>query len=189
MTLPPPEIRRARRARWLMLAVPAAIYFVSYFHRVAPAVVAADLMRAFAVTAADLGTLAAIYPYVFVVMALVAGTLVDTLGSRLTLVLGGTAMGAGAVVFGLAPVFAVAVTGRLAVGLGASVVLIAFLALAAEWFRPDEFATVSGLSQTVGNLGGLVAASPLALLVEAIGWRRSFVLIGVVTCFLGLLAL
>ena len=146
-------------------------------------------MRAFTVTAAALGTLAAIYPYVFVVMALVAGSLVDTLGPRRTLALGGAAMGAGAVVFGLAPVFGVAVAGRLAVGLGASVVLIAFLALAAEWFRPDEFATVSGLSQTIGNLGGLVAASPLAVLVEVIGWRRSFVVIGALTCLLGLLAL
>ncbi|MGH7309188.1 MAG: MFS transporter [Candidatus Rokuibacteriota bacterium] len=175
--------------RWLIMAVPAAIYFVSYFHRVAPAVVAADLMRAFAVTAAAVGTLASIYPYVFAVMALVAGSLVDTLGPRRTLALGGATMGAGAVVFGLAPVFSVAMAGRLAVGLGASVVLIAFLALAAEWFRPDEFATVSGLSQTVGNLGGLVAASPLAVLVEAIGWRQSFVAIGAVTGLLGLLAL
>jgi len=189
MTRPLADVRRARRVRWLILAVPAAIYFVSYFHRVAPAVVASDLMRAFAVTAAALGTLAAIYPYVFVVMALVAGSLVDTLGPRRTLALGGAAMGAGAVVFGLAPVFGVAVAGRLAVGLGASVVLIAFLALAAEWFRADEFATVSGLSQTIGNLGGLVAASPLALLVEAIGWRRSFVVIGALTCLLGFLAL
>jgi sugar phosphate permease len=189
MTLPPPEIQNALRVRWLILAVPAAIYFVSYFHRVAPAVVAADLMRAFAVTAADLGTLAAVYPYVFVVMALVAGSLVDTVGPRLTLALGGAVMGVGAVVFGLAPVFSMAVLGRLAVALGASVVLIAFLGLAAEWFRHDEFATVSGLSQTVGNLGGLVAAFPLALLVEAIGWRRSFVFIGIATCVLGLLAL
>lgn len=186
MIPPLADVRDARRVRWLILAVPAAIYFVSYFHRIAPAVVAADLMRTFAVTAAALGTLAAIYPYVFVVMALVAGSLVDTLGPRRTLALGALAMGAGAVVFGLAPVFGVAVAGRLAVGLGASVVLIAFLALAAEWFRPDEFATVSGVSQTIGNLGGLVAASPLAVLVEAIGWRQSFIVIGVVTCLLGL---
>jgi sugar phosphate permease len=189
MTLPLADVRRARRVRWLVLAVPAAIYFVSYFHRVAPAVVAADLMQAFAVPAAALGTLAAIYPYVFVVMALVGGSLVDVFGARRTLALAGAAMGTGALVFGLAPVFGVAVVGRLAVGLGASVVLIAFLTLAAEWFRPDEFATVSGLSQTIGNLGGLVAASPLALLVEAIGWRQSFVVIGGVTCLLGLVAL
>jgi hypothetical protein len=35
-------------------------------------------MRGFAITAAALGSLAAVYPYVFVVMALVAGSLVDT---------------------------------------------------------------------------------------------------------------
>ena len=158
---------RTRRVRWLILVVPSAIYFFSYFHRVAPAVVAGDLMRAFAITAASLGTLSAVYPYVFVAMALVAGSLAETLGPRLTLALGGFAMGLGTILMGLAPVFGVAVAGRLVVGLGASVVLISFLSLAAEWFRPDEFATVSGLAQTVGNVGGLAAAAPLALLVEA----------------------
>jgi len=180
---------RLRRARWLVLAVPSLIYVFSYFHRIAPAVVAGDLMRAFEISAASLGTLAAIYPYVFVAMALVAGSLTDTLGARRTLALGAAGMGVGAIVFGLAPGFPVAVAGRLVVSLGASVILIAFLALAADWFRPDEFATVSGFTQTVGNVGGLVAASPLALLVEAIGWWQSFVVIGVVTLALGTLPL
>lgn len=175
--------------RWLILLVPSAIYFVSYFHRIAPAVVAADLMRAFSITAASLGSLAAIYPYVFVVMALVAGSLADTLGPRWTLTLGALAMGAGAVVFGLAPTFSIAYAGRLLVGLGGSVVLVSFLSLAAAWFRSHEFATISGLSQTIGNVGGLVAASPLALLVEAVGWRSSFVLIGAATLLLALAAI
>jgi sugar phosphate permease len=176
-------------ARWLVLVVPSTIYFFSYFHRVAPAVVAGDLMRAFSITASALGTLAAVYPYVFVVMALVAGSFVDTLGPRRTLALGATGMGVGAIVFGLAPVFGVAFAGRLLVGLGASVVLVAFLALAAAWFRPGEFATISGWTQTIGNVGGLVAASPLALLVEAVGWRHSFVMIGAVTLALAVVAL
>ena len=47
--------------------------------------------------------------------------------------------------------------------------------LAAEWFRPNEFATISGFSQTAGSLGAIVATAPLAMLVEAIGWRASFV--------------
>jgi len=70
------------------------------------------------------------------------------------------------------------------VSIGASVILIAFLTLAAEWFRGDEFATISGLTQTVGNIGGLAAAGPLALLVDAIGWRGSFETIGAVTVVL-----
>ncbi len=75
-------------ARLAVLVVPAAIYFFSNVHRVAPGVVATDLMKAFSITAASLGGLAAIYPYVFVVMALVGGSLVETLGARLTIASG-----------------------------------------------------------------------------------------------------
>jgi len=175
-----------RRWRWAIFLVPASIYLFSYFHRVAPAVVATDLMRAFSIGGSTLGALAAIYPYTFVVMALVAGSLVDTLGSRWTLTLGCLAMGAGSALFGVAPVFSVAVAGRLLTSLGASVILIAWLTLLAEWFRPDEFATVSGSTQGVGNVGALLASTPLALAVEALGWRQSFVLIGAITAVLAL---
>jgi sugar phosphate permease len=172
----------------MMVLVPASLYIFSWVHRVAPAVVAADLMRAFAITAAELGNLAAIYPYMFAAMALVAGSLADTLGPRWTLAGGGATMGLGAALFGLAPTFGVAFAGRLLVGLGASVMLIAWLSLAAAWFRPDEFATVSGWTQTAGNVGALLAASPLALLVEAVGWRHTFVVIGGVTLVLAAVA-
>ena len=171
-----------------MVLVPASLYVFSWLHRVAPAVVATDLMRAFSITASALGTLAAIYPYVFVAMALVAGSLADTLGPRWTIAGGGATMGLGAVLFGAAPTFEVAFAGRLLVGLGASVMLIAWLSLAAAWFRPDEFATISGWTQTVGNVGALAAAAPLALLVEIAGWRLTFVLIGGATLLLAALA-
>src|SRR5437016_10791538 len=149
-----------------MLLVPASLYVFSWVHRVAPGVVAADLMRAFSITAAALGNLAAIYPYVFAAMALVAGSLADTLGPRRTIALGGVTMGLGAALFGLAPTFGVAYAGRLLVGLGASVMLVACHSLAAAWFRSDEFATRSGCTQPAGSGRVLLAASPLALLVQ-----------------------
>jgi sugar phosphate permease len=176
-------------ARAAVLVVPPTLYLFSNFHRVAPAVVAADLMKTFSITAASLGALAATYPYVFTVMALVAGSLVETLGPRLTMAFGATAMAIGAVLFGLAPVFGVAVAGRLLVGVGASVILIAWLSLAAAWYRPQRFATISGWTQTVGNTGALMASSPLAFAVEAIGWRSTFVLVGAMTLLPALAAL
>lgn len=172
------------RARWTILLVPALLYFLSYFHRVAPAVVAGDLMAAFAVSAAALGTLSAIYPYCFAAMALPGGSLADVLGPRRTLTLGGLGMGGGAILFGVAPAFGVAFAGRLLVGLGASVMLIASLRLAAEWFRTDEFATVAGGAQSVGSLGALAGTTPLALLVDQVGWRHAFVAIGAATALL-----
>src|SRR5262249_22441424 len=180
--------RATPRAPWPGLVIPSAIFFVAHFHRIALGVIAQDLMRAFTITAATIGALAAIYPYVFVAMALVAGSLADTLGPRRTLGAGALAMGLGALVFGLAPSFAVVVLGRLVVSIGASVILIAFLTLAAERFRGEEVATISGLLQTVGSIGGLAAAGPLALLVDTIGWRGSFETIGAVTVALAVVA-
>lgn len=170
--------------RWGVLVVPALLYFLSYFHRVAPVVVAGDLMAAFAVSAATLGALSAIYPYCFAAMALPGGSLADFLGARRTLVLGGLSMSTGSVLFGLAPGFGAAFAGRLLVGLGASVILIAGLRLAAEWFRTEEFATVVGASQSVGSIGAVAGTTPLALLVEQIGWRQGFVTIGAATALL-----
>ncbi len=170
--------------RWGVLVVPALLYFLSYFHRVAPVVVAGDLMAAFAVSAATLGALSAIYPYCFAAMGLPGGSLADFLGARRTLSLGGLSMSAGSVLFGLAPGFGVAFAGRLLVGLGASVILIAGLRLASEWFGTGEFGTVSGAAQGVGSIGALAGTTPLALLVEQIGWRRGFVVIGAATALL-----
>src|SRR3989442_8901469 len=150
------------RTGWPVLVIPSAIYFVSHFHRIALGVVAQDLMRTFTITAASVGALAAIYPYVFVAMALVAGSLADTLGPRRTLGAGALAMGLGALVFGLAPSFAVVVLGRLVVSIGAAVILIAFPTLAPEWVPPRDFAATSGATQAVGHLGGVAAAGPLA---------------------------
>jgi len=177
------------RTRWTVLVVPALLYFLSYFHRVAPVVVAGDLMAAFAVSAATLGALSAIYPYCFAAMGLPGGSLADSLGPRRTLSLGGLSMSAGSVLFGLAPGFGVAFAGRLLVGLGASVILIAGLRLAAEWFGPGEFGTISGAAQGVGSIGALAGTTPLALLVEQIGWRQGFVTIGAVTALLAVACL
>lgn len=171
------------RTRGGVLVVPALLYFLSYFHRVAPVVVAGDLMAAFAVSAATLGALSAIYPYCFAAMALPGGSLADFLGPRRTLTLGGLSMSAGSVLFGLAPGFGVAFAGRLLVGLGASVILIAGLRLATEWC-PGEFGTVAGVAQSVGSVGALAGTTPLALLVEQIGWRGGFVAIGAATALL-----
>jgi predicted MFS family arabinose efflux permease len=48
------------------------------------------------------------------------------------------------------------------------------LKLLMEWFPPNRFATVSGLLYAIGTLGNIVAATPLVLLVEQLGWRLSF---------------
>ncbi|MBI3003400.1 MAG: MFS transporter [candidate division NC10 bacterium] len=180
----PEGVARYRRARWGIWAVAAAVFFVSYFHRVAPAVVAKDLMAEFRTTGAILGVLVAGYLHVYAVMQIPAGLLADVVGPRGTLLAGAVGMALGSALFAAAPNLPLAYAGRFLTGLGASVIFVCLMKVVANWFRPREFATLSGLSVTVGNLAAVVAATPLALLAAAIGWRGSFFLVAALTALL-----
>jgi sugar phosphate permease len=96
------ELAHQRRRRMLALAMVVAAYVLSFFQRFAPAGIAQDLIAAFNTTASSLGVLAATYFYVYTVMQVPTGILVDTLGPRLILLLGGLVGGIGSLLFGLA---------------------------------------------------------------------------------------
>jgi predicted MFS family arabinose efflux permease len=171
---------------WLALAVVVAAYVLSFFQRFAPAGIAQDLIVAFNTTASSLGVLAATYFYVYTVMQVPTGILVDTLGPRLILLLGGLAGGAGSLLFGLAATFEVALLGRTLIGLGVSVTFIAMLKIIAVSFDEGRFASLVGVAMLIGNLGSVLAAAPLSWLAQITGWRGVFVGLAAVSLLLGL---
>jgi predicted MFS family arabinose efflux permease len=176
-----------KRRRLLMLVVVVAAYVLSFFQRFAPAGIAQDLAAAFQTSAASLGALAATYFYVYTVMQVPTGILVDTLGPRRILFFGGVVAGGGSLLFGSAESLNAALVGRTLVGLGVSVVFIAMLKIIAVWFEERRFATVVGLSMLVGNFGSVLAGAPLSWLAQATGWRGVFVGVGVVSLVLAAL--
>jgi predicted MFS family arabinose efflux permease len=176
-----------KRRRLLMLVVVVAAYVLSFFQRFAPAGIAQDLVAAFQTSAASLGVLAATYFYVYTVMQVPTGILVDTLGPRRILFLGGVVAGGGSLLFGMAESLNAALVGRTLVGLGVSVVFIAMLKIIAVWFEERRFATVVGMSMLVGNFGSVLAGAPLSWLAQATGWRGVFVGVGAVSLVLAAL--
>ena len=88
--------------RGLAMAIVIAAYILSFFHRFAPAGIAQDLALAFQTSAASLGALAATYFYVYTLMQVPTGILVDTLGARRILVIGSLIAAAGSGLFGMA---------------------------------------------------------------------------------------
>ena len=179
---------RFERVRWTIYAVLVAAYMLAFFHRFAPAMVSAELAQAFGITAAALGSLAAMYFYIYTVMQIPAGVLADTLGSRFAVTLGNIVAGAGSVLFGLAQSFATASAGRFLVGLGVSVVFVGLMKSNTVWFSERRYGTVSGLTLLLGNLGAIAATGPLALMLMHVDWRTLFVALGIVAMGLGLLS-
>jgi len=93
----------------------------------------------------------------------------------------------GAWIFAWAERLEGAALGRVLLGAGMAANLMGSMKLFATWFSPREFATLSGLMLASGTLGNIVATTPLALLVQALGWRWSFTILGGFTAFLALL--
>ena len=64
---------RFGRARTVVFGIVLASFVLSFFHRTAPAAIAGELTRAFAINAAMLGTLAATYFYVYTLLQIPVG--------------------------------------------------------------------------------------------------------------------
>lgn len=188
MSLSPVDTRRFDRWRWSVYAILVVAYMTVYFHRMAPGVVAGDLMAAFQTSGAALGSLAAMYYYVYTAMQIPAGVLADTLGTRIGAALGCLVAGLGSVLFGLAETFELASLGRLLVGLGVSVVFVGLMRSNTQWFSERQYGLISGLTLLLGNIGSILAAGPLALVLAGTSWRSVFLGMGLLSLVIAGLA-
>lgn len=105
--------------------------------------------------------------------------MIDRLGSRLVISGCGVLTTIGGLLFSQADTLAMAMAARVFIGIGTASVLMATFTIFSHWFSKQEFGRVSGFMVAIGNLGNLSATAPLALAVAAIGWRSSFLVIGI----------
>lgn len=182
------QLHQYSRLRWTAFIVVGLAYVLSFFHRFAPAAISGELQADFQTSGAELGGLAAMYFYVYTVMQVPTGILADTLGPRRVVTIGGAIAGAGSLLFGMADTLTAASMGRLLVGLGVSVIFISLLKLNAAWFHDRHFATMTGATILLGNVGSLLAAAPLAWVLSYFSWRTVFAAVGVSSLLLAVLA-
>ncbi len=167
------HVSRVHPAAWLMWGLGAMMFCHAFFQRVAPGVMIDDLMRDFAIDAAVLGNLSAIYFWSYALMQIPAGALVDGAGSRRVLVLSAFCSALGALGFAFTGDLWLAYMARLMIGVGAGFTFVATLKLAGDWFPPGKLAQMGGMTLGVGVLGGVLGQAPLAWAVEVWGWRES----------------
>lgn len=179
--------KRMLRYRWVCYGMLLLTYIFVYFDRVAPAVVAPELMKEFGLTATSLGILSSMYFYPYAAMQIPSGILSDYLGPRFSVGTFFIIAAIGTALFGLAQSFGVIVFGRFLMGVGVAVVWIPCMRILANWFRPNEFSTLTGMMLTWGNAGAVLASAPLAFLVGLVGWRYSFFWLGAFMIILAIL--
>lgn len=163
---------------WIIWGIGASFYLYDYINQVIPGIIGPSMIQAFHVSAAALGTLSAYYFYSYAVMQIPVGLIVDHWGPHRPLVIAALFAAGGNLLLAKAGSFGEAEFLRLLVGLGAAFSYVAVLKLISNWFPASRFATMAGLTNTLGMIGAIVGSAPLADLVTQVGWRGSLVSIG-----------
>jgi MFS family permease len=166
-------------AAWLLASL---FFFFAFATRVSPSVMVDALMRDFALSAAIIGNLSAIYFYVYAALQIPIGSMLDKLGPRRVLSSGALVSALGCGLFAVADSVTLAYFARLLIGGGVASSWIGALAVIAQNFPHRRFAILAGGTQAFGMLGATMGLGPLSLVVDSHGWRTgmwSLAVIGV----------
>jgi MFS family permease len=146
---------------------------MSQLYRTTNAVLAPWLILDLRLDTEGLGLLSAAFFYTFALTQIPISIFLDRVGAKRLMIVFSFVGMAGGCLFSLAQGLGMGLAGRLLLGVGMACNMMGPLKLLTEWFPPGRFATVSGLLYAIGTLGNIVAATPLVLLVERLGWRLS----------------
>src|ERR1700754_2152 len=163
---------RSVYAEWTLIAI---AYIFAYLQRVSPQTIFDVLGRDFQISAEQIGIVASSYFYAYTVLQFPAGLLVDRFGVRRVIVASLIISSLGSFIFAVSPNIWFLCAGRILVALGDAVVFSCLIKFVAQRFRQERFGIMSGLSQISGYLGGILATTPLAVVVAIVGWRGSFI--------------
>ena len=166
------------KRRWLGWGALALVFLLVNVHRLSTAVLSNRLVADFGVTAAQLGTLHASFFIIYAVTQIPAGLLADRYGPRYVGSVGAVVLSLGAAGFALSRGYPAAFLSRALIGLGSSVIFVTILRYCANWYRTDEFGTMTGLTAGIAGLGAILATTPLAVAIESSGWRATVTTLG-----------
>jgi sugar phosphate permease len=167
------------KRRWLAWGALGVVFLLVNIHRLSTAVLSEQLTADFGITAAQLGTLHASFFIIYALTQVPTGVLADRYGPRYVGSGGAFVLSVGALGFVASNGYVAAFLSRALIGLGSSVIFVTILRFCANWYRTDEFGTMTGLTAGIAGLGAIFATTPLAVAIDRVGWRPTLTALGV----------
>ena len=169
---------------WVMFAILLAAYFFVYFHRISVAVVGQDIVDE---VGGNIGYLSSIYFWTYAAMQIPCGMLVDRFGPRKVSFVFLSIAAIGSWMTATGDTFTAVAMGKVMIAAGMAAVYIPMMKVVSIWFPPHYFPQLNGIIIAIGNVGALAATVPLQMVVNALGWRDTFMALMVVTLILAIL--
>ena len=160
---------------WLVWGIAIAAYIIAVMQRTSLGVSSVDAAERFDVSASVLSSLAVLQLVVYAALQIPVGVILDRLGPRVLITAGAILMAAGQLTLALAPSIGVAVVGRVLVGAGDALTFISVIRLLTAWFSGRILPQVSQWTGNIGQLGQVLSAIPLSIVLQQFGWTPTFV--------------
>jgi MFS family permease len=152
----------------------AGVNFLNQASRTVVATIGPLLAVEFALSASELGLLAAVFFAAYASVQLPVGLALDMFGARRVQMTLSLVAAFGFALCALAQDPLPLAIGRVVTGFGISAGLMAMLKVNSQWYPKEKVAAVTGAGVFVGAMGGLSATLPVQWLLPLAGWRGAF---------------
>lgn len=163
-----------KRRAWAIWGVALTVYVLAVFHRSSLGVAGLLAADRFDISATRLATFTVLQLVVYAGMQVPVGVLLDRFGSRALLLSGLVLMTAGQLAFAFSTTFGAAVAARAVLGAGDALIFVSVIRIVSVWFLVRQAPMVTQLTGLTGQMGAIAAAAPLTLLLDRLGWTRTF---------------
>lgn len=169
----PSKIQRTNiTLAWVLCLMTSVFYAFQYILRLLPNVLKDDLMLNYGIDAADFGNFNGIYYIGYALFHLPVGILLDRWGPKYTISLSILLCGLGIIPPLYFDSWLIAVCGRFLLGGGSTTAILAVFYVIRLNFPAVRFASVLGISVTLGFAGALFGSRPIGILNEIVGWQN-----------------
>ena len=165
---------------WIVILCASLFFFYEFVQMNMFSTINAELMAAFNTNATHISNLSAFYFYADVLFLFPAGIILDRFSPRRVIVIALLLCTLSTIGFSFAGDFTTAIIMRTLSGMGASFCFLSAVRLATRWFSPKYLALATGAIVTMAMLGGMVAQTPMSLLMQHVGWRHAILYDGLI---------
>lgn len=165
--------------QWVILVAASLMFFYTFIQMNMLNPIGSIVMQSFSISAAQLGSLSAMYFYGNFLLIFPAGLILDRVSPRKILFFSLLVASISMFTFAYSTNLYMAGLSRFVQGLCGSFAFLGAIRVVSRWFSPAKLALASGCVVTLAMLGGVVAQTPIAALSESIGWRHTLMLFGI----------
>jgi len=178
------------RYRWVMLTLLWLLYFSFGMITRSPSPLVSPILRDLGITFSQMGLVLGSWQMTYIVLAALAGVVMDRWGIRRSIFFGALVIGLSAILRSLSTGFVTLLIFVALFGAGGPMISIGCPKAIARWFHGKERGTAVGIYSTgpwIGGMFSLAATNSLVMPMTGYSWRLTFVCYGSLALLLALL--